>query len=285
MPRVLCFTAGASDGMTPTASTTAASSKSEFVIDPLGFSSEMTLSVMLRRNVVRHSNGCMSVDSENQTPPAPSAAALWYATYDGGFGRSSLTCVGRLHSLWMRVQVSRIASLQQLSFSLIVVVGAFNTLLSGVENPWVAGRMRAACHSLPTVVWNAFQGIAARRSMAFASLIYFLALSFGRHTMSLIPSNTKPIRVLVVSKFPSPFFSVPLDIGSLPFLWLVMIISGKTACIPWMAARWTWDKCCPSVDWVDVLQKSSTYTCRSLVGLSARARGGTFGMVISSSMG
>ena len=88
VPSVLCFIAGASDRMTPTASTSAASSRSEFVIHPLGLSSEMTLSVMLCGNVVRHSNGCMSVDSENQTPPAPSAAASWYATYDSGFGRS-----------------------------------------------------------------------------------------------------------------------------------------------------------------------------------------------------
>ena len=87
-------------------------------MDPLGLSSEMTFSVMLRGNVVRHSNGCMLVVSENQTPPAPSAAASWYAAYDGEFGRSSLTCVGRLLSLWMRVQVSWIASLQ-LAFSLI----------------------------------------------------------------------------------------------------------------------------------------------------------------------
>jgi hypothetical protein len=36
---------------------------------------------------------------------------------------------------------------------------------------------------------------------------------------------------------------------------------------------------------VVALQKSSTYTWRSLVGLSACARGGTLGMVISYSMG
>jgi hypothetical protein len=190
--------------MIPTASTSAASSRSEFVIRPLGLSSEMTLSVMSRGNVIRHSNGCMSVDSENQTPPAPSAEASWYATYDGGFGSSSLTCVGCLLSLWMRVQVSRIASLQ-LSVSLIVFVGAFKTLFSGVKNPWVAGRMRAACQSLPTVVWNDFQEIAARRSMACASLIYFLALSLGRQTVRLIPSKTNPIKDFVVLKFLSPF--------------------------------------------------------------------------------
>jgi hypothetical protein len=54
----------------------------------LGLSPEMTLSVMSCGNLIRHSKGCMSVDNENHTPPAPSAAALWYATYDGGLGRS-----------------------------------------------------------------------------------------------------------------------------------------------------------------------------------------------------
>ena len=143
-------------------------------------------------------------------------------------------CVGRLLSLWMRVQVSRIASLQ-LAFSLIVFAGTFNTLFSGVKNPWVAGRMRAACQSFPTVVWNTFQGIAARRSMACTALIYFLSLSFGRQTVRLIPSKTKPIIVFVVSKFPSPLSSLPFDMGSLPFSWLVTAVSGKKACIPWMA--------------------------------------------------
>jgi hypothetical protein len=119
VPSVFCFTACASVRMTPTASTSAASSRLEFVIHPLGLSSEMTLLVMSRGNVICHNNGCMSVSNENQTPPAPSAEALWYATYDGWFGSSSLTCVGCLLSLWMRVQVSRIASLQ-LSLSLIV---------------------------------------------------------------------------------------------------------------------------------------------------------------------
>ena len=284
VPSVLCFTACASDNMIPTASTSAASSRSEFVIHPLGFLSEITLSVMSRGNCIRHSNGCMSVERENQTPPAPSAEASWYATYSGGLGSSSLTCVGRSVSLWMRLQVSRIASLQS-SFRLIVFVGVFNTLFKGVKNPWVAGRMRAACRSLPITFWNVFHGIVARLNIVCASRMYLLALSGGRQTVRLIPSKLIPINVFVVSKFPSPFSSLPFDIGSFPFLWLVTAGSGKIPCIPWMDARRICARCSPSDDSVAALQKSSTYTCSSLVGLFARARGGTVGMVISSSMG
>jgi hypothetical protein len=118
----------------------------------------------------------------------------------------------------------------------MVFAGDFNMVFSGVKKPWVTGRIRAACRSFPTVVWNTFQGIAARCSMACASLIYFLALSFGRQTVRLIPSKKKPIIVFVVSKFPSPLSSFPFDMGSLLFSWLVIAVSGKKACIPWMAA-------------------------------------------------
>ena len=121
--------------------------------------------------------------------------------------------------------------------------------------------------------------------MVCASLIYLLALSLGKQTVRLIPSKTNPIKVLVVSKFLSPLSSFPLDIGSLPFLWLVMFGSGKTACIPWMAALRTIARCFPSFDWVAAWQKLSSYTYRSLVGLSARDCWGTSGMVISSLTG
>jgi len=60
---------------TPSAMTSAASSRSEFVIDPLGLSMEITSVAISTGNATRQTAGGMILDSENHTPPAPSAAA------------------------------------------------------------------------------------------------------------------------------------------------------------------------------------------------------------------
>lgn len=63
---------------TPTASTSAASSRSELVSRPLGVSIDTTSCAMSPGKGSRHTAGGVSSHSENQTPPAPSAAASWY---------------------------------------------------------------------------------------------------------------------------------------------------------------------------------------------------------------
>ena len=75
VPSAACFTLGALVRATPTASTSAASSKSEFVRQPRGLSIEITLENMSPGNASHCTNGAISLLNENQAPPAPSAAA------------------------------------------------------------------------------------------------------------------------------------------------------------------------------------------------------------------
>jgi hypothetical protein len=62
---------------TPTARTSAASSKSEFVSQPLGMSTETASFAMSSRNFSLQTTGGVLSQRENQTSPAPSAAASW----------------------------------------------------------------------------------------------------------------------------------------------------------------------------------------------------------------
>ena len=75
VPNGICFTSGAVASNTPTARTSAASSRSEFVRRPSGLSSETTSDSMSGGNADRQTNGGMSLVRENHTPPAPAAAA------------------------------------------------------------------------------------------------------------------------------------------------------------------------------------------------------------------
>ena len=75
VPSAACFTFGAPVRATPTANTSAASSKSEFVRRPCGLSIEITSDDMSPGNASRHTTGAIVSHNENQTPPAPSAAA------------------------------------------------------------------------------------------------------------------------------------------------------------------------------------------------------------------
>ena len=77
VPSGACFTTGARSNITPIARTSAASSRSELVMPPLGLSSETTSEAMSGGNLSRQTMGTMSSTRENQTPPAPSAAASW----------------------------------------------------------------------------------------------------------------------------------------------------------------------------------------------------------------
>ena len=77
VPSGTCLMQGALSKITPMANTSAASSKSEFVIPPLGLSSDTTLDAMSSGNASRHTIGCIGLARENHTPPAPSAAASW----------------------------------------------------------------------------------------------------------------------------------------------------------------------------------------------------------------
>jgi hypothetical protein len=60
---------------TPTARTSAASSKSEFVSRPWGVSTDTTSLAMSSGNCSLQTTGGVSSQRENHTPPAPSAAA------------------------------------------------------------------------------------------------------------------------------------------------------------------------------------------------------------------
>jgi hypothetical protein len=60
---------------TPTARTSAASSKSEFVSCPLGVSTDTTSLAISSGKAPHQTTGGVSSQSENHTPPAPSAAA------------------------------------------------------------------------------------------------------------------------------------------------------------------------------------------------------------------
>jgi hypothetical protein len=75
VPSGACFMPGAWSNITPIASTSAASSRSELVIPPSGLSSETTSNAMSLGNSSRQTKGIMLSARENHTPPAPSAAA------------------------------------------------------------------------------------------------------------------------------------------------------------------------------------------------------------------
>jgi len=75
VPSGACFTVGALERATPTANTSAANSRSELVSRPDGLSSDITSEEMSTGNASRHTTGGMESTNENQTPPAPSAAA------------------------------------------------------------------------------------------------------------------------------------------------------------------------------------------------------------------
>ena len=59
--------------------------------------------------------------------------------------------------------------------------------------------------------------------------MYAAALAGGRCTVHLTPSKTNQIVSFFVPKFPSPAASFFAEIGSLPSLWCVTDVRGKTA--------------------------------------------------------
>jgi hypothetical protein len=77
VPSGTCLTLGATASAIPTAMTSAANSRSEFVRRPSGLLSETTSAAISRGNAVRHTVGDMLSTNETHTPPAPSAAASW----------------------------------------------------------------------------------------------------------------------------------------------------------------------------------------------------------------
>ncbi len=74
------FVTGAFARRVPIANTSAASSKSELVTLPWGRSSDTTSVAISLGKGRRHTHGGISWTRENQTLPAPSAAASWYPT-------------------------------------------------------------------------------------------------------------------------------------------------------------------------------------------------------------
>jgi hypothetical protein len=74
VPNGICFTSGTVASITPTARTSAANSRLEFVRRPSGLLSETTSDSMSGGNADRQTNGGMSSINENQTLPAPAVA-------------------------------------------------------------------------------------------------------------------------------------------------------------------------------------------------------------------
>ncbi len=99
----------------------------------------------------------------------------------------------------------------------------------GEKKPFAAGRMIDACRSFPTSICSFFNGTVFRRSKVCVSLMYAAALAGGRCTVRLTPSKTNPIISFFVSKLPSPAASFFAEIGSLPSVWCVTDVGGKTA--------------------------------------------------------
>ena len=153
VPSGTCLTFGATDSATATAMTSAANSRSEFVRRPFGLSSDTTSEAMSCGNPTRHTVGDMLSISENQTPPAPSAAASWYPTYCGMSGTNSLTCVGREARMRTRVHRSSNAALtSDLAPKMMCIGDPFIAALIGVKKPRAAGRIMDACLSFPTTL-------------------------------------------------------------------------------------------------------------------------------------
>jgi hypothetical protein len=99
----------------------------------------------------------------------------------------------------------------------------------GEKKPFAVGRMIDACRSFPASICRFFKGTVFRRSKVCVSLMYAAALAGVRCTVRLTPSKTNPIISFFVSKFPSPAASFFAEIGSLPSLWCVTDVGGKTA--------------------------------------------------------
>ncbi len=99
----------------------------------------------------------------------------------------------------------------------------------GEKKPFAPGRMIDACLSFPTSICSFFNGTVFRRSKVCVSLMYAAALAGGRCTVRLTPSKKNQIISFFVWKFPSPVASFFAEIDSLPSVWCVTDVGGKTA--------------------------------------------------------
>ena len=99
----------------------------------------------------------------------------------------------------------------------------------GEKKPFAAGKMIDACRSFPASICSFFNGTVFHRNNVCVSLMYTAALAGSRCTVCLTPSKTNPIISFFVSKFPSPAVSFFAEIGSLPSVWCVTDVGGKTA--------------------------------------------------------
>ena len=249
VPIGACLIQGPLSRMTPTANTSAASSGSELVRLPLGLLSEITSDAMSGGNLSRQTHGCIGSASENQTPPAPSAAASWYPAKCGMLGTSSLTWVGReLRSFNSEMMSSNAARSSELAPRPISFGLPRMAAFIGVKNPFAAGRMMDACRSFPTSIWRALRGTVLRRRSVCVALMYAFAFAAGRWTVRRMPSNSTPIISLRVTKLPSPWSIFFREIGSFPPSCLVILGVGKRAWMPCTAARRIFGMCVPSVD-------------------------------------
>lgn len=156
-PNAWCLIAGLLSIIAATANSSAASSKSEVVMDPHGLLLDTTVMAMSGGNVHLQTNGGICLIIANHTPPAPSMVASWYATYNGMSRINSLTFVGLELMRGMSMYMSLIAVLQSL-ISHINDDADFMSALRGVKKPWTAGRITAVCCTFPTVVCKDFRG-------------------------------------------------------------------------------------------------------------------------------
>ena len=150
---------------TSQASRTAASSRSELVMGPVGFDLDDSDATISGGNATRHTVGWkvpLFLSRLNQTPPAPKPDASTYARKDGFPGTNSSTEVGR-----ELMQCSRtFQSLRDWCSSGVIVTccwccasAVVRALYIGENSPFPLGMPIAAWLSFPMTLWKVWRGI------------------------------------------------------------------------------------------------------------------------------
>ena len=211
--------------------TAPASSRSEFVREPLGFVVETKVVRMCSGHKTRHTVGWSVSVPPKRTPPAPSPEASCIPMKFGSLMTSCLALM-RLEAVirkrcfqsrtdWIR-SLLRVVHLDVLSMS----------LSNGAISAFPAGMPMHACRSFPLSDSISFVCILCARFVLLSMVMIFVTLSFGSCSSRCSPSNSHPSISFSMSHLPSVsiFFWLML---SGPW-WLVYEGGGKTE---WTACR------------------------------------------------
>jgi hypothetical protein len=168
-----------------------------------------------------------------------------------------------------KTKSTRVARTSEVFPRLTLMGSPFIALFNGVERDLEAGRMMAACRSLPTIFWKILIAIEPLRRMRLSSVVMSSALAYGSWTVRQSPSTRRPRSSLVGAQRVSPFSSFFNDIESLPPVCPDTPGAGKVAWVLWRAAREMLQRSRELVVFSTALrQKSSTKTpviCHSVV--------------------